>query len=454
MSDLTMPKNSLALGVAAGALRLVASAEQERELFDGVCKLLVEDAGYALAWVGLARDDAECSVEPVARWGEASDYVESLRVSWADNELGRGPTGRAIRADEPMVLNRLADDSAYAPWLERASAHGLAASAAFPIHDAHRVVGALNVYASVPAALGELESELVCDVALALSMGLTRLRERDSRAAATEALQLARDNLEAIYDATPDMIFVHDGHGLILDVNEETARFNGGTPEEIKEAPPERLMGDQHTLEEATAHVRRAIEHGADDFTWVGRKLDGTTYPCEVRLRRLPGVRRSLDEPHVVAVTRDLTDLVKLQDELVALQRLESLAVLAGGIAHEFNNLLAGILGNIELARARSDLPDGAQELLDRAGEAGDRARALSDRLIGFARGGSRRHLRVDVGELVEEVSRVVFTGESVVVSIESPDTPFTVEGDREHLAQVFDNLFRNAVDAYPAAAR
>jgi len=218
----------------------------------------------------------------------------------------------------------------------------------------------------------------------------------------------------------------------------------------MRTGPPEQLMGEGHSFEEAVAHVRRAMEQGSDDFMWVGRKADGTTFPCEVRLRRVPGERHSVEEPHVVGCARDLTELTRLQDALVQMQRFESLAVLAGGIAHDFNNLLANILGNVDLARAKAELGQAPGELLDRAKEATLQARTLARRLLGFTRGGSGRRTRFDLGELLSEVAELVFADEERSPQIERPEHAVEIDGDREQLLQVVGNLLRSALEASP----
>lgn len=438
--------------VAARAIRVASAAQTEEDLFEGTCALLVESAGYALAWVGIAKHDAQSSVESTASAGGRS-YLDAIEVSWADTPLGRGPTGTAIRTGQPVVLNDQAESAAYAPWLESARAHGIEASAAFPITDSGEVVGALNIYSARAGGFDSSECALLGDVADALSLGLTALRQSKIRADSARDLKLAHAQLEAIYQASPDLIFIHGGDGRVLDVNPAAEVFYGMSVEEIRNTDPARLMGDGHTLEEAVFHVQKALENGSEDFAWVGRRGDGTVFPCEVRLRRLPGAGSDPEHPSVLAVSRDLTHLNRLQDEVVQVQRLESLAVLAGGIAHDFNNLLAGILGNIEMASAEPGMSSSALELLDQAESAANRARGLTRQLLAFARGGDGEVAVFDLGELVREVATFVFAGQSVVARLDLPAAPLMVRSDREQLAQVFDNVLRNALEASPRGA-
>ncbi len=72
-------------------------ARNEAELLNAVCRIVVEDCGHAMVWIGYAEDDEEKSVRPVANAGFEAGYLETLKITWADTERGRGPTGIAIR---------------------------------------------------------------------------------------------------------------------------------------------------------------------------------------------------------------------------------------------------------------------------------------------------------------------------------------------------------------------
>jgi PAS domain S-box-containing protein len=80
-------------------------ASNEMELLGDICKIIVEIAGYKMAWVGYAEQDKAKSIRPVAQAGFEDGYLDKLNLTWADTERGRGPTGVAIRTGEPCVSN-------------------------------------------------------------------------------------------------------------------------------------------------------------------------------------------------------------------------------------------------------------------------------------------------------------------------------------------------------------
>lgn len=124
-----------------------------------------------------------------------------------------------------------------------------------------------------------------------------------------QTLQQARDYLQALYDASPDMVFVHTADGRLLDVNANVLTTYGVTREEILTADPQRFMGAAHTVGEAVARLRQAMIDGHAQFDWVAKKGDGSEFPVEVRLRRLAKTQEatSEDQPALLAMVRDLS---------------------------------------------------------------------------------------------------------------------------------------------------
>jgi GAF domain-containing protein len=132
--------------------RALLHSGSEAELLDVICRIVVDEAGYRLGWVGFAEADQERTVRPVARAGDAAGYLDSIVITWADTPLGQGPTGVAIRTGRPVVGRSFLTDAALAPWREEALRHGFASSLALPLRDDDRAFGALSIYATTPNA--------------------------------------------------------------------------------------------------------------------------------------------------------------------------------------------------------------------------------------------------------------------------------------------------------------
>ena len=182
-------------------------ASGEPELLRDICKAVVEVGGYRFAWVGFVESGAEKLVRPVASAGYEKGYLESKRVSWDEaTELGRGPTGNAIRSGKPSVVRDLLTDDGYLPWRTEALARGYASTVALPLSANGNSFGSLNIYASEPDAFDAEEVALLMGLAGDLSYGISARRtrgERDEQAVALgrtgEQLSLLRASLPLIF---------------------------------------------------------------------------------------------------------------------------------------------------------------------------------------------------------------------------------------------------------------
>jgi PAS domain S-box-containing protein len=160
--------------------RALVRATGEPDLLHQLCKLLVQVGEYELAWVGFAMEDAERTVRCVARAGHSDGYLESIRVTWADEPHGRGPTGACIRRQEPVVYRDTQTQPGFEPWRAQAAERGLASVIGLPIVVAGRCIGALTVYASNVDAFDSDEKELLLRLAEDLAFGIGALRDRSA----------------------------------------------------------------------------------------------------------------------------------------------------------------------------------------------------------------------------------------------------------------------------------
>ena len=138
-----------------------------------------------------------------------------------------------------------------------------------------------------------------------------------------------------------------------------------------------------------------------------------------------------------------------LRAELERSRRLESLGVLAGGIAHAFNNMLSGVVGNLELAIIEINNGGNGLELIENALASTDTGKILARQLLTFARGGKPLTLKVEIATLLEGHD-LLQTGQPVKISRELPPGLWPVLGDKDQLSQAVSNLLTNAVQASP----
>ena len=159
----------------------------ESKLLTEACRILVDNGGYKLAWIGKAEHNAEKSVVPITGWGPEKSYIDQIDITWADNERGRGPTGRALREGTPQAAQNIHHDPAFAPWREAALKHGFAASVGLPLVIDGKIFGGLMIYAPEPNAFDEIETKRLADLAQNLANGIRARRERATRKEIEEA---------------------------------------------------------------------------------------------------------------------------------------------------------------------------------------------------------------------------------------------------------------------------
>jgi len=154
-------KANRALKVLSECNQAVVRATEEPGLLHQICRLIAQVGGYRLAWVGFAERDEEKTVRPVAHAGFEEGYLETLNITWADTESGRGPTGTAIRSGEYCAARDILTDPHFAIWREAAIQRGYASSIALPLIAEGQTFGALNIYAAEPDAFDADEVKLL-----------------------------------------------------------------------------------------------------------------------------------------------------------------------------------------------------------------------------------------------------------------------------------------------------
>ena len=171
-------------------------ADAEPAWLQEVCRMIVEEAGYRMCWVGYAEHDEGKTVRTVAQAGFDAGYLENARITWADTERGRGPTGTCIRTRETATSWSIAGDPRLAPWRAEALKRGFASSIALPLLVEADAIGALTIYAAEPDAFGDDEVRLLTELTGDLAYGITTLRTRAERMRAQGDLRALNAELE------------------------------------------------------------------------------------------------------------------------------------------------------------------------------------------------------------------------------------------------------------------
>ncbi len=176
----------------------IVRAHREEDLFSDVCRIIIEVGGYRMAWVGLAQDDEAKTVFPMAYAGLETGYLSGVRISWADDEYGRNPTGTSIRTGEMVILRDLQSGPATTHWLEEARRSGFGACVALPLGGIGATHCSLTIYTCEPETFDDEETRVLQELAKDLAFGLTALRTRRDRNRVRLALERSNNQLRTL----------------------------------------------------------------------------------------------------------------------------------------------------------------------------------------------------------------------------------------------------------------
>jgi len=307
--DVTEQTNvSRALRTLGQGNQVLVRATSEASLLADMCQTIVASGGYLLAWVGYVEHDEAHTVQPVAAAGRTV-YLNGLHFSWGDDDLGRGPTGTAIRTRTLQVLKDIRRSKTFT-WRAAADEHGLRTSCALPLVVDDVAIGVLNIYAGEPGTFGEDEVAVLLELADDLAYGIGRLRDAD-RLAHAEALFREAERL------------AHVGHwewdlttGRFEFMADEAFVIHGTTPAEWKgtfEAflelvhPEDRSLVEQavnKTLALGTAQVEHRIVRPNGEVRFVRERTE-TFHISDGKAVRIVGTCQDITDQKAAETTAE-----------------------------------------------------------------------------------------------------------------------------------------------------
>jgi PAS domain S-box-containing protein len=279
------------------------------------------------------------------------------------------------------------------------------------------------------------------------------VRDVSERQQAAETLRLSEERFRSIFDAVAEGIIITDAEtGTFTDVNGPGATMYGYTPDEMIGLRIEAISSgvSPYTQEGAIAWINKAASTGeTQQFDWQAKRKDGGLFWAEVSIRfAFIGGRKV-----VLAIARDVTDRREMEAQLRQALKMEAIGTLAGGVAHELNNLLQPIIMMTELVMTK--LPDHGPEFnqLERVVDAGAKASEIVQRILAFGRADEVSHSLLDISLVVREGISFIRTimPTSITLHVGIDEFVGFVRGDKTQLTQVLINLATNARDAIGA---
>ncbi len=253
-------------------------ATDEQTLLQEICRIVCEEAGYRMAWVGYCEHDEAKSVRPVAWAGMEDGYLATANITWADTERGRGLTGTAARCGTSTYIQDFTTDPSMAPWREGALKRGYRSCIALPLKDeSASVFGVLTIYSSGPNAFSPDEIRLLEELAGDLAFGIMVVRARVERDEAEASLALRSFALDNVREAA----FLIDEHARFHYVNEASCRILAYPREELLAMDVWDIDPD-FPKERWPDHWRALKAQRSLTFEGRHRAKDGRLFPVEI----------------------------------------------------------------------------------------------------------------------------------------------------------------------------
>ena len=260
----------------------------------------------------------------------------------------------------------------------------------------------------------------------------------------------------AILEAASDAIITMDQQLNIREFNPAAERMFGYKRLDILGRnvslllPPDDRPRQVTALNQYLSHARGPL--AGRQLELRGLRVDGTDFPVELTVARIASDNRAV----LTGFVRDITERRALEEQLRQSQKLEAIGRLAGGVAHDFNNILMSIMGAADLLLMQLRADDSARDEAAEIKQSVKRGAGLTRQLLAFSRRQSTQRRRFALGEVVAGMDTLLrrLIGPEIDFEIVSAPHPVNVVADSGQVEQVVMNLVINARDAMPQGGR
>ena len=414
--------------------KAIVRIHDKSELLNEICRIVVENGGFTMAWAGIANPKNHL-IEPVAASGCIEGYLDTIAISTDDNPQGWGPTGTAYREGTFNVCNDIERDPKMALWRKPALERGYRSLAAFPFAPDTGNAGVITFYASEPGFFTDRIIRLLEEQSEDISFALETLDHEEQRLAAEQDLKNSELRYRRLFETAQDAILILDGDtGEIIDANKfildmlgyPLGYFLGRHLWELG------FLRDKSFAQNAFAKLKAEGYIRYEDLPLETK--EGNAISVEF----VSNVYLVGDKKIIQCNIRDMTKRKRAEDALAQANR--KLNLMSGITRHDIMNQLTVLSGSLELAQKIINEPDPRSQI-KRAQDAADTIR----RQIEFTREYEDLGVRAPVWQRLPVVTRSAASqvaGSSLTFDI--PDNPFEIYAD-PLLIRVFYNLFDNA---------
>ena len=263
----------------------------------------------------------------------------------------------------------------------------------------------------------------------------------------TKDLSISEKWHRAIFDHATDGIIVLDRNGTIINVNQKACDIHGFDRDALTGVSME-LLDAKADRDSFVQRMERILDGESLIYETEHYKKDGSKVVLEVSSNAIT----IEDKTYIQSFYRDITEKKRIQEQLMHSTKMESIGILAGGIAHNFNNILTAILGYAELLLEFSTLDDVSRQRVRNIESSARKAGVMVSKLLSFARRESHDVLPLNLHEVIND-SLKLFEGvlnKKIGLKVNFAEQTPTIDGDPNQIEQIIMNLMVNAKDAMP----
>ncbi|MBU1169852.1 MAG: response regulator [Proteobacteria bacterium] len=361
-------KRTRALQTLSHCSRALVHSESELEFVQDICRIVVEQGQYRMAWVGFSDDDNDKTVHSIAYWGDR-DWYQSLtkvKLTWDDAGIGMGPVGSAIRTGKPCVVHDLKNDPFYQQWRADALNKGCASVIALPLMNGDNAIGVLNIIAEETGVFVDTEYDLLMELADDLAYGIMMFRLQVEREAAQAALKNSEEQYRSLFNGVPVGIYRASTDGKVIDANPTLYHILGSTDQGalqsinfiktyLTEEEAGRLFAEVRDTGKVDNFETRIITFAGNEI-WISLKLQAVYDNQKKRILYVEGAveditHRKRSEEHIHTLTQELIKAQESERQRIARDLHDHVAQNLGALKITCNTLIMNQLDNPELMK-------------------------------------------------------------------------------------------------------
>lgn len=358
----------------------------------------------------------------------------------ASRQAGRGLTEYVLRSGEPLLANPdVVQDLVHAGEVERLGTESLD-WLGVPLIAKNVPVGILVVqsYHDEGIRYGETEKQLLTFVSEQIAMAIEHRRAQDR-------LQMSESDYRGLFEHARDAIFLFEpDHEIVLEANEQACLTYGYSREELIGMSLEKISTN---IPRGKELVRQTLQQSKSaHFETVQRCKDGSL----IHIDTVASVVEYKGKAAILSINRNITERKRMEMHLIQAQKMESLGRIAGGIAHDINNILAVIIPSAEMIR--QDAGPKVEQDTDMILNAARRGAQMVSQLLLFARQSPVDLNLFELHQLISETTTLLrrLIDANISIHLKPFEGPAWIKGDSGQLQQVIMNLALNARDAMP----